>query len=61
VAIKVISKSRLIKLNPKHMQQMESEIRIMKTLYHENIVNLNDVYVVLALPASFSRAREASS
>jgi len=45
VAIKVISKSRLIKLNPKHMQQMESEIRIMKTLYHENIVNLNDVYV----------------
>jgi serine/threonine protein kinase len=46
VAIKVIDIGRLTRGNEKLKQHLDSEIQIMKTLQHEYIVKLFDVYTV---------------
>jgi serine/threonine-protein kinase ULK/ATG1 len=45
VAIKVVDVERLTRSNQKLKRQLDSEISIMKTLHHEHIVTLHEVFV----------------
>jgi serine/threonine protein kinase len=58
VAIKVVDVERLTRSNQKLKRHLDSEISIMKSLHHDHIVTLHEVFVVrhaiplLLLPAS---------
>jgi serine/threonine protein kinase len=52
VAIKVVDVDRLTRSNQKLKRHLDSEISIMKSLQHDHIVTLHEVFVVRRLSLS---------
>jgi serine/threonine protein kinase len=53
VAIKVVDVDRLTRSNQKLKRHLDSEISIMKSLQHDHIVTLHEVFVVRRLSLSW--------